>query len=201
MKYLLVLLAITILSCSERATTSSAQAPEAPNAQTAPAANEAKDAPAAQTAPSANTAPNAPTAPAAQTAPAAPTASQQAQVKQAAGAPQVPVAGINWKLVELNGKNIEGKTAKEMYLFLDPSSPLFKSHSGCNLVTGEVKRGGTDQMWFINLLPTTMDCNTPDIDAEFQRALELVSFYKVTGKTLVLSKKGNVPVMTFIAKG
>ena len=111
------------------------------------------------------------------------------------------MAGINWKLVELNGKNIEGKTAKEMYLFLDPSSPLFKSHSGCNLVTGEVKRGGTDQMWFINLLPTTMDCNTPDIDAEFQRALELVSFYKVTGKTLVLSKKGNVPVMTFIAKG
>ena len=201
MKYLPVLLAITILSCSERATTSSAQAPGSPNAQTAPAANEAKDAPAAQTAPSANTAPDAPSAPAAQTAPSAPTPSQQAQVKQAAGAPQVPVAGINWKLVELNGKNIEGKTAKEMYLFLDPSSPLFKSHSGCNLVTGEVKRGGTDQMWFINLLPTTMDCNTPDIDAEFQRALELVSFYKVTGKTLVLSKKGNVPVMTFIAKG
>ncbi len=195
MKYLLVLLSITILSCSERATTSSAQAPEAPNAQTAPTANEAP------VAPSANTAPDAPSAPAAQTAPTAPTPSQQAQVKQAAGAPQVPVAGINWKLVELNGKNIEGKTAKEMYLFLDPSSPLFKSHSGCNLVTGEVKRGGTDQMWFINLLPTTMDCNTPDIDAEFQRALELVSFYKVTGKTLVLSKKGNVPVMTFIAKG
>ena len=195
MKYLLVLLAITILSCSERATTSSAQAPEAPNAQTAPTANEAP------VAPSANTAPDAPSAPAAQTAPTAPTPSQQAQVKQAAGAPQVPVAGINWKLVELNGKNIEGKTAKEMYLFLDPSSPLFKSHSGCNLVTGEVKRGGPDQMWFINLLPTTMDCNTPDIDAEFQRALELVSFFKVTGRTLVLSKKGNVPVMTFIAKG
>ena len=195
MKYLLVLLSITILSCSERATTSSAQAPEAPNAQTAPTANEAP------VAPSANTAPDAPSAPAAQTAPTAPTPSQQAQVKQAAGAPPVPVAGINWKLVELNGKNIEGKTAKEMYLFLDPSSPLFKSHSGCNLVTGDVKRGGTDQMWFINLLPTTMDCNTPDIDAEFQRALELVSFYKVTGKTLVLSKKGNVPVMTFIAKG
>ena len=201
MKYLLVLLAITILSCSERATTSSAQAPEAPNAQTAPAAKETPVTPAAQTAPPANSAPNAPTATTAQTAPTAPTPSQQAQVKQAAGAPQVPVAGINWKLVELNGKNIEGKTAKEMYLFLDPSSPLFKSHSGCNLVTGEVKRGGTDQMWFINLLPTTMDCNTPDIDAEFQRALELVSFYKVTGKTLVLSKKGNVPVMTFIAKG
>jgi heat shock protein HslJ len=195
MKYLLVLFAITILSCSERATTSSAQAPEAPNAQTAPATNETPTAPTTQTTPVAPATSNTPTAP------AAPTASQQAQVKQAAGAPQVPVAGINWKLVELNGKNIEGKTAKEMYLFLDPSSPLFKSHSGCNLVTGEVKRGGTDQMWFINLLPTTMDCNTPDIDAEFQRALELVSFYKVTGRTLVLSKKGNVPVMTFIAKG
>lgn len=198
MKYLLVLLAITILSCSERATTSSAQAPEAPNAQTAPNTNAAPVAPSAQTAPVTTEATKAQTAP---SAPTAPTASQQAQLKQAAGAAQVPVAGINWKLVELNGKNIEGKTAKEMYLFLDPSSPLLKSHSGCNLVTGEVKRGGPDQMWFINLLPTTMDCNTPDIDAEFQRALELVSFYKVTGRTLVLSKKGNVPVMTFIAKG
>jgi len=195
MKYLLVLLTITILSCSERATTSSAQAPEAPNAQTAPATKEAPVTPSTQAVPPA---PSTSTAP---TPPTAPTGSQQAQVKQAAGAPQIPVAGINWKLVELNGKNIEGKTAKEMYLFLDPSSPLFKSHSGCNLVTGEAKRGGTDQIWFINLLPTTMDCNTPDIDAEFQRALELVSFYKVTGRTLVLSKKGNVPVMTFIAKG
>ena len=195
MKYLLVLLAITILSCSDRATTSSGQPTTTPNAQDVPAA------PSAQTAPAAQTTPVAPSAPTAPTAPTTPTASQQAQVKQAAGAPQVPVAGINWKLVELNGKNVEAKTAKEMYLFLDPTTPLFKSHSGCNLVTGEVKRGGTDQMWFINLLPTTMECNTPDIDAEFQRALELVSFYKVTGRTLVLSKKGNVPVMTFIAKG
>ncbi len=198
MKYLLILLSITILSCSDRATNFNAQSPAAPNTQNAPAANEAPAAPKAQDVPTAN---SAPTANAAPTAPTAPTASQQAQLKQAAGAPQIPVAGITWKLVELNGKNIEGKTAKEMYLFLDPSSPLLKSHSGCNLVTGEVKRGGTDQMWFINLLPTTMDCNTPDIDAEFQRALELISFYKVTGRTLVLSKKGNVPVMTFIAKG
>jgi len=114
--------------------------------------------------------------------------------------PQSTLSGTYWKLLELNGQNIEGKTAKEMYLAIDPSSPQFKSHSGCNLVTGEVKRGGTDQMWFINLLPTTMECNTPDIDSEFQRTLELISFYKVTGRTLVLSKKGNVPVMTFMAK-
>jgi heat shock protein HslJ len=195
MKYLFLFLAITILSCSDRATTSNAQPTTVPNTQ---------DVPATQTTtatPETKSEPVTPSTPTAQAQPAAPTASQQAQVKQAAGAPQVPVAGINWKLIELNGKNIEGKTAKEMYLFLDPSSPLFKSHSGCNLVTGEVKRGTADQMWFINLLPTTMDCKTPDIDAEFQRALELISFYKVTGRTLVLSKKGKVPTMTFIAKG
>src|SRR5688572_25790845 len=167
MKYLFLLLAITILSCSDRATTSTAQPTTAPNTQDGPAT------PTTTATPEMKSEPVTPSTPAAQAQPAAPTASQQAQVKQAAGAPQVPVAGINWKLVELNGKNIEGKTAKEMYLFLDPSSPLFKSHSGCNLVTGEVKRGTADQMWFINLLSTTMDCNTPDIDAEFQRALEL----------------------------
>ncbi|MBK9106290.1 MAG: META domain-containing protein [Saprospiraceae bacterium] len=195
MKYFLIVLTITILSCSGRTTDSSAQAPEAPNA---PAASEAPAAPSAQTAPVAPNADNAQTAPA---APSAPTANQQAQITQAAGAPQVPVAGIHWKLIELNGKNVEGKTAREMYLFLDPSSPIFKSHSGCNLVTGEAKRGGTNQMWFINLIPTSGDCKTPDIDLEFQKALAETAFYKVTGKTLVLSKKGQVPVMTFVAKG
>lgn len=194
MKYLLILLTISIMSCGDRATDSSAQAPAATSTPTSPAASETPSAPAAQTAP------NAPGAPTAQTAPAAPTASQQAKITQAAGAPQVPVAGIQWKLIELNGKNVEGKTAKEMYLFMDPSSPLFKSHSGCNLITGEVKRGGTNQMWFINLIPTSGDCKTPDIDLEFQKALAETAFYKVTGKTLVLSKKGQVAVMTFVAK-
>jgi len=195
MKYLLILLTISFMSCGDRATDSSAQPPTTSNAPSAPAASEAPVAPSAQTAPAS---PNAPTA---QIAPAAPTADQQARITQAAGAPQVPVAGIQWSLVELNGKNVEGKTAKEMYLFLDPSSPIFKSHSGCNLITGETKRGGTNQMWFINLIPTSMDCKTPDIDAEFQKALAETAFYKVTGKTLVLSKKGQVPVMTFVAKG
>jgi heat shock protein HslJ len=195
MKYLLIFLTISIMSCGDRATDSSAQQQAAPNTPSAPPASEAPATPDAQTAPAA------PNAPASQSAPAAPTADQRAKIAQAAGAPQVPVAGIQWKLVELNGKNVEGKTAKEMYLFLDPSSPIFKSHSGCNLITGEAKRGGTNQMWFINLIPTSMDCKTPDIDAEFQKALAETAFYKVTGKTLVLSKKGQVPVMTFVAKG
>ena len=195
MKYFLILLTISIMSCGDRTTDSSAQAPAAPNA---PAASEAPVAPSAQTAPEA---PNAASAQAAPAAPSTRTSAQQAQITQAAGAPQVPVAGIHWKLIELNGKNVEGKTAREMYLFLDPSSPIFKSHSGCNLVTGEAKRGGTNQMWFINLIPTSGDCKTPDIDLEFQKALAETSFYKVTGKTLVLSKKGQVPVMTFVAKG
>ncbi len=88
-----------------------------------------------------------------------------------------------------------------MYLLLDPGSPQFKSHSGCNLVMGEAKRGGTNQMWFINLLPTTSPCNTPDIDIEFQKALEAVTDYTQNGNILLLNKKGGVPVMKFMAKG
>ena len=114
---------------------------------------------------------------------------------------QTPLTGTYWKVVELNGKSMEGKTEKEMYLFLDPSSPQFKSHSGCSMVLGEAKRGGANQMWFINLLPTTNTCKTPEIDAEFQKALEVISEYSLNGNVLLLSKKGSVPVMKLTTKG
>lgn len=87
-----------------------------------------------------------------------------------------------------------------MYIFFDPSSPQFKSHSGCNLVMGEAKTTGANKIWFINLLPTTMPCNTPKIDAEFQKALEVVAEYAINGNNLQLNKKGAVPVMKFVAK-
>jgi heat shock protein HslJ len=137
----------------------------------------------------------------AQSSTAAPTASQQTPAAQNVPGSQSPLTGTYWKLIELNQNNIEGKTAKEMYLLLDPSSPQFKSHSGCNLVMGEAKRGGTNQMWFINLLPTTSPCTTPDIDVEFQKALEAVTDYTQNGNILLLNKKGGVPVMKFMAKG
>ena len=176
MKYLLIVLTISVMSCGNQATDTNAQTPSQP-ASSAPTTTPTSGSPATQT------------------------VNQQAPGTQVSGGPRIPVTGMYWRLIELNGKNIEGKTAQEMYLTLDPTSPQFKSHSGCNLVTGEAKRGGTNQMWFINLIPTSGDCKTPDIDLEFQKALAETSFYKVTGKTLVLSKKGQVPVMTFVAKG
>jgi heat shock protein HslJ len=135
-----------------------------------------------------------------QETPATSPAGSQTPTAQGYGGPRIPLTGIYWKLIELNGKNIEGKTAKEMYIFMDPSSPQFKSHSGCNLVMGEVKTSGSNKMWFINLLPTTMPCNTPDIDTEFQKALEEVADYSINGNNLLLNKKGSVTVMKFIAK-
>lgn len=131
----------------------------------------------------------------------APASKSSAEQPSAAVANQTPLTGTYWKVVELNGKSMEGKTEKEMYLFLDPSSAQFKSHSGCSMVLGEAKRGGANQMWFINLLPTTNTCKTPEIDAEFQKALEVISEYSLNGNVLLLSKKGSEPVMKLTTKG
>ncbi len=189
-KYLFLILMITSMSCGERATDT--------NAQTA--SESTSNSPVTNPSPSTPASPATSASPVAAESPATPAASSQSPASPASGGPRIPLTGIYWKLIELNGKNIEGKTAKEMYIFLDPSSPQFKSHSGCNLVMGEVKTSGANKMWFINLLPTTMPCNTPEIDTEFQKALEEVADYSINGNNLLLNKKGSVPVMKFVAK-
>ena len=98
------------------------------------------------------------------------------------------------------GKTLKEKQQRKCTSFWTPSSAQFKSHSGCNLVMGEAKTTGTNKMWFINLLPTTMPCNTPEIDVEFQKAMEQVAEYSIIGNNLQLNKKGAVPLMKFVAK-
>ena len=175
MKYLLIVLTISVMACGNQATDTNAQTPASPTATTS-------------------------TTSTATGSPATAAGNQQTPPAQVSGGPRIPVTGMYWRLIELNGKNIEGKTAQEMYLTLDPTSPQFKSHSGCNMVMGEVKISGSNQMHFINLIPTSGPCNTPEIDTEFQKALEEVSEYTVSGNNLLLNKSGSVTVMKFVAK-
>lgn len=111
-----------------------------------------------------------------------------------------PLVETNWKVVELNGQNVQGKTAKEMYFLFDPSSPQFKSHSGCNLVIGEAKRSGTNLMQFTNLINTSMECSTPTIDADFLKAVQSVRQYTISGNTLLLKKDAATVVIKCVAK-
>jgi heat shock protein HslJ len=142
-----------------------------------------------------------PTATPMTSAPPAPDTSAQTTPVQVSSGTQSPLTGTYWKLMELNGKNMEGKTAKEMYLFLAPDSPQFKSHSGCNLIMGEAKFTGTNHLQFTNLLNTTSECKTPDIDAEFLKTMEAISGYAHKGNILLLTKGGSVTGMKFMAKG
>jgi heat shock protein HslJ len=103
-------------------------------------------------------------------------------------------------MIALNGKAMAGQTAKEMYLFLDPSSPQFKGHSGCNTVIGEAKRDGGNNLRFINLITTSMDCKTPAIEAEFTQALEGIRSYAIQGSMLALSLGDGKVAMTLEAR-
>jgi heat shock protein HslJ len=189
-KYFFLILMTSMMACGDQASGTTTQTPSEPTSSS-PSTNASSSAPAS---------PTTSASPVATETPAAPVVSSQTPASPASGGARIPLTGIYWKLIELNGKNIEGKTAKEMYLFLDPSSPQLKSHSGCNLVMGEAKTSGPNKMRFINLLSTTMPCNTPDIDSAFQKAMEEVAEYAINGNNLQLNKKGSVPVMKFVAK-
>lgn len=111
-----------------------------------------------------------------------------------------PLLGTYWKVVELNGKDMANKTAKEMHFLFDPGSPQFKSHSGCNMVMGEAKRTGNNALQFTNLLNTTSECKTPDIDAEFLKAVEAVTQYTLEGNTLLMKKNASTVLFKCTAK-
>lgn len=191
-KYFSLFLLLIAMSCAEKTAETTTQAATEPAASTPTSTSAAPvdQAPATSS-----------TSPVTQETQTTPATSQQPAATQVVPGKKYALTATYWILTELNGKNIEGKTAREMYIFFDPTSPQFKGHSGCNLVMGEAKTKGSNQMWFINLLPTSGPCNTPEIDTEFQKALAEVAGYTVTGNVLVLSKKGAVPVLKFRAKG
>ena len=192
-KYFSLFLVVFAMSCGEKSADTTNQTTTEQTASTPATTNT----PATSADPASATTS---TSPETQVVQSTPTSTQQPGATQVIPGEKSPLAGTHWRLLELNGKNVENKTAREMYIFFDPSSAQFKSHSGCNLVMGEAKTRGSNQMWFINLLPTSGPCNTPEIDTEFQKTMEEVAEYVVNGNTLVLSKKGSVPVMKFMAK-
>jgi len=111
-----------------------------------------------------------------------------------------PFTETYWKVVELNGQDVQGKTAKEMYFLFDPTSAQFKSHSGCNLVIGEAKRPGGNQLQLTNIINSSMECTTPTIDADFLKAVQSVRQYTISGNTLLLKKDAATVVIKCVAK-
>lgn len=143
-----------------------------------------------------------------------PSSDSQAQTSTPAAAqPNAPAAqqvtpgasntltGTYWKVVEVNGQNVENKTAKEMHFLFDPASPQFKGHTGCNMIMGEAKRTGNNQIRFINLLNTEAACNTPDLNKQFQQAVESITEFNITGNTLLLKKDASTVLIKCVAKG
>jgi heat shock protein HslJ len=191
MKQVFLLLLAALLACGQADTTNQANATSSgePATTTSAPASEQATAPANTT--------DGTTAPAAAGAPAAAAPATQ---PAATSGPKASLTATYWRMIALNGKPMAGQTAKEMYLLLDPSSPQFKGHSGCNTVMGETKRGNTNQLRFINLINTTMDCRTPAIEAEFMQALEGIRSYAIQGNMLALSLGDGKVAMTLEAR-
>ena len=143
--------------------------------------------------------------------PAVPTQDQPAQASSgnskpepvsspAAQGPKASFAGTYWKLVDLNGTPVAGKTTKEMYLLFDPSQPAFKGHSGCNTLWGEILRGTADQLRFTYINNTSMSCGTPDIETALIQSLEAVASYAIAGQTLTLRNRQGTAILQLEAR-
>lgn len=191
MKLASLLFLAALLACGQADTTNTTNATGSAESTTATSSTGNDPAAAPANTADGTTAPDAGNAPAA-SAPAAQTT--------ASSGPKASLTATYWRMIALNGKSMAGQTAKEMYLLLDPSSPQFKGHSGCNTVMGEAKRGTGNQLRFTNLLTTSMDCKTPAIEAEFTQTLESIRSFAIQGNMLALSLGDGKVAMTLEAR-
>lgn len=191
MKYTLLLLLAVWLACGQ---------PSTPQGESSPAAQDSRGMPSASTAQETGASAGASSTGAAGTMRSPQVNAPESAGSQAGNGPKASLTATYWRVISLNGQPVTGKTAKEMFLLLDPSSPQFKSHSGCNTIMGETKRGNANQLRFTNLISTTMDCRTPEIETEFNTALEGIRTFAIQGRMLVLNLENGKAGMTLEAK-
>ena len=111
----------------------------------------------------------------------------------------VELAGTHWKLVELNGESVEGKTAKEPQIILDSENHRISGNAGCNLISGSYQITEPGKITFSQMIATRMMCFAGmEVENAFLQALNNVDGYTITGETLTLTV-ANAPVASFVA--
>lgn len=124
-------------------------------------------------------------------------AEQGSDSASAAGA--TPLAGVEWRLVELEGRPVVGGTIdRPPYIRFTSDSLQVAGYSGCNFLSGSYEVSAT-AIRFGQLITTKRACADPDANAQevrFVRALERADGFAVEGSRLTLSS-GSQPVARF----
>src|SRR5262245_16660852 len=89
----------------------------------------------------------------------------------------------HWQLTYLNGKAVGNTKA---YMEIDPPAGRFNGNAGCNRMFGSVKVDGRS-VTFSGVGMTRMACidsNVMKVEADFAKALEQATRYRVNGDEL-----------------
>lgn len=111
------------------------------------------------------------------------------------------IRDIYWKLVEINGKSLEGvETMKEPYLRLNSEGNRAEASGGCNGMGGtyELK----DDIWrlsFSQFMSTQMACENMEIEQQLADVIQRTDSYAVANDTLQLFRARMAPLAKFKA--
>lgn len=109
--------------------------------------------------------------------------------------------GTDWRLAELNGQPPATPMDKNVaHLILDGTESRYSGSAGCNQMTGAFELDG-DSLRFKPGAMTMMACSEPLMTQEqaFTKALQSVTTYRISGKTLELMS-GDKAVAKFKAR-
>jgi heat shock protein HslJ len=114
-------------------------------------------------------------------------------------APAIPLTGIVWRLVAIEGNPISPPVdgRREPTLQLIETDSRVQGYTGCNNLAGSFALDLRQRLSFNQLITTKMACMEPTPEAEFLQALEQVDHYTISGSTLHLHKGQLAPLLTF----
>lgn len=105
------------------------------------------------------------------------------------------IEDIRWKLVELNGKPVQGE-AETHYLILHSENKRIEAKANCNIIIAEYELKNEFQLRIGEGASTMMAC--PDnLEDDFLKMLNAIDNFTTDGKSLSLNKARMMPLARF----
>lgn len=108
---------------------------------------------------------------------------------------ELKIYGNEWKLENLNGKEIQLKGDKYISIIFNRANGNFKGFSGCNTYFG-IYFSGKRNLQLSEISQTEMACDEMKTESEFLESLKKIDGYKISEDKLSLTSFGN-PIAVF----
>lgn len=104
--------------------------------------------------------------------------------------------GKYWKLLRLNGKDVENQR-KEPYLKFDAENKRASGNGGCNQFSCSFENPGPQRLTFGNIMSTKMACIGNSVEDEFFGALQQTTIYSLSANELKLKNEYETTLAIF----